>query len=87
VFACLTGLLPCFQPPLSLVTPHAPTPPQKDYVGLVAAEAAYSALLSDTAPVNPAPVDPKNCPTCGGTGRVRTGGDRELDKVPDVQPR
>ena len=61
-------------------------PPQKDYVGVVAAEAAYSALLSGSTPVNPAPVDPKNCPTCRGTGRVRTGDDQNWTKCPTCQP-
>lgn len=62
-------------------------PPKKDYIGMVAAEAAYSALLPRTAPVKPVkPVDPKNCPTCGGTGRVRTGDDQHWTKCPTCQP-
>lgn len=65
LFALLTSLF-------SLVQPYAEAPPQKDYVGLVAAEAAYSALLPDTAPVKPK-VPTKDCTTCKGTGRVPTG--------------
>jgi hypothetical protein len=65
--------------------PHAPTD-SKDYVGVVAAEAAYASFLPKAAPVNPAPVDPKNCPTCGGTGRVRTGDGLGWTKCPTCQP-
>lgn len=47
--------------------------PQTDYIGVVAAEAAYSAALPGSAPVAPKkPVDP-NCKTCDGTGKVRSG--------------
>lgn len=43
-----------------------------DYVGDVAAEAAYSAMLTSAAPSKPK-VPTKDCTTCNGTGRVRTG--------------
>lgn len=77
IVALLTALF-------SLVTPHADTTPKKDYVGLVAAEAAYSALLPDTAPVKPK-VPTKDCKTCNGTGRVRTGDDLNWTKCPDCE--
>jgi hypothetical protein len=60
-------------------------PPKKDYVGMVAAEAAYSALLSDTTPVKPKPVDP-NCPTCKGVGKVPSGDGQGWTKCPTCQP-
>jgi hypothetical protein len=62
------------------------TPPQTDYIGMVAAEAAYAAIVYKTAPVTPKPVDPKNCPTCGGTGRVKTGDGQGWTKCPTCQP-
>jgi len=62
------------------------TTPKKDYIGVVAAEAAYASLIPSTAPVNPKPVDPKNCPTCGGTGKVKTGDDINWTKCPTCQP-
>jgi len=61
--------------------------PRQDYIGVVSAEAAYAALLPRTSPVNPLkPVDPKNCPTCGGTGKVRTGDGINWTKCPTCQP-
>ena len=68
----------------SWAIPHADTTPQKDYVGLAAAEAAYSALLPDAAPVKPK-VPTKDCTTCKGTGRVRTGDDQNWTKCPDCE--
>lgn len=68
----------------SWVLPHADTTPKKDCVGLVAAEAAYSALLPDAAPVKPK-VPTKDCTTCNGTGRVRTGDDQGWTKCPDCE--
>lgn len=64
----------------------APVPPP-DYVGQVAAEAAYSAMLQtaapeedDTRPVNP------DCKTCNGTGRVRSGDGQGWSKCPECFP-
>lgn len=69
---------------LSALTPHGTTATKKDYVGLVAAEAAYSALLPDSAPTKPK-VPTKDCTTCNGTGRVRTGDDQSWTKCPDCE--
>lgn len=56
---------------------------QKDYIGVVAAEAAYVALLPDTAPVAPTPVTPDpNCPTCRGVGKVPSGDGQGWSKCP-----
>jgi hypothetical protein len=69
---------------LSPVVPYAETVPQKDYIGLVAAEAAYSALLPESAPVKPK-VPTKDCKTCNGTGRVRSGDNISWTKCPDCE--
>lgn len=77
-----------FTPPV----PHeaAPPPPPQDYVGMVAAEAAYAALLpGDATPdkPKPGPIDPANCPTCKGTKRVPTGdSNNPWTKCPTCQP-
>lgn len=60
-------------------------PPKKDLVGVVAAEAAYSALRDDSAPVKPK-VPTKDCTTCKGTGKVRSGDGLEWMKCPDCDP-
>lgn len=57
---------------------------QQDYVGVVAAEAAYAALLPDAAPVKPK-VPRKDCKTCKGTGKV-THGDGHSTECPDCDP-
>ena len=70
------------------VVPYAEPAPASDYIGMVAAEAAYAALLPDTARPDkpqPQPVDP-NCPTCKGTGKVRSGDGHEWTKCPTCQP-
>lgn len=55
----------------------------QDYVGQVAAEAAYSALLPSGSPSKPK-VPTKDCTTCNGTGRVRTGdSNHPWTKCPD----
>lgn len=66
------------------VTPHAESP-KKDYVGVVAAEAAYTALLPDKKEVTPnRPIDP-NCQTCHGTGKVKSGDGISWTKCPTCQ--
>lgn len=59
-------------------------PPKQDLVGVVAAEAAYSALKADVVVKKKVPT--KDCTTCKGTGRVRTGDDHEWTKCPDCDP-
>lgn len=54
-----------------------------DYVGRVAAEAAYSSMMPNSVVVKPK-VPTKDCTTCNGTGRVRTGDDNNpWTKCPD----
>lgn len=78
-------LVALFTALFSWTLPHADTTPKKDYVGLVASEAAYSALLPDTAPVKPK-VPTKDCTTCKGTGRVPTGdSNNPWTKCPDCE--
>lgn len=68
-------------------TTYANATPRQNYIGMVSAAAAYASLLPRTAPVTPPkPVDPKNCPTCGGTGRVRTGDGQGWTKCPTCKP-
>lgn len=52
------------------VSSHAA--PEKDYIGMVAAEAAYVALLPDT-PVTKPIIDTKDCKRCDGKGKIPTG--------------
>jgi len=61
-------------------------PPQKDYLGMVAAEVAYASLLPNAPPVKPQPVDPKNCPTCKGAGKVPSGDGQGWTKCPTCTP-
>lgn len=77
----ITFVLSIFSSGLS----HETVPPQKDYIALVASEAAYSALIPETAPVKPK-VPTKDCTTCNGTGRVRTGDNQGWTKCPDCDP-
>lgn len=72
LFALLAFLFPASQ-----VSEH-------DYVGRIAAEAAYSSLLPTAAPSKPK-VPTKDCTTCNGTGRVRTGDDQGWTKCPDCE--
>lgn len=58
--------------------------PQQDYVGMVAAEAAYAALLPNKAAVKPK-VARKDCTTCKGTGRI-TQGDGHETECSDCDP-
>lgn len=60
-------------------------PPKKDFVGVVAAEAAYTAMLPSKKEVTPSkPIDP-NCPTCRGVGKVRSGDGISWTKCPKCQ--
>jgi hypothetical protein len=61
-------------------------PPKKDYIGVVAAEVAYAALLPDAAPVKPL-VDTKDCTRCKGVGKVPTGDDQGWTDCPDCEPK
>ena len=56
-----------------------------DYVGDVAAQAAYASLLQSSGPAKPK-VPTKDCTTCNGTGRIRSGDDLEWLKCPDCDP-
>lgn len=78
---------------LMAMYPQPPQPPevqyaqpqQKDYVAMVAAEAAYTTLLSGTPSKPepaPTPVDPANCSTCKGLGKVPTGDGQGWTKCP-----
>ena len=71
---------------LAPLVPNA-TPPETNYIGMVAAEASYAALLSGTTPVKPAPAKPidPNCPTCHGVGKVKTGDGISWTKCPKCQ--
>ena len=67
--------------------PYAAPAPTEDFVGVVAAEAAYTTLLpSAPNPDTPAPqpIDP-NCPTCKGKGKVPSGDGHEWTKCPTCQ--
>lgn len=57
----------------------------QDYVGRIAAEAAYSALLPDAPTPAKPKVPTKDCKTCNGTGRVRSGDDQGWTKCPDCE--
>ncbi|NDD52614.1 hypothetical protein EBZ39_01830 [bacterium] len=66
------------------LVPHATTQPHKNRVPVVAAEAAYSALIPETTPVKPK-VPRSKCTTCGGTGRVRSGDGQGWTECPDCE--
>jgi len=71
MYELLLWVLSFFTP--AVYTAEAHDAPQTDYVGMVAAEAAYSAALPGSAPVAPKkPIDP-NCKTCQGKGKVPSG--------------
>jgi hypothetical protein len=57
---------------------------ETDYVGRIAAEAAYANLLPSATPAKPK-VPTKDCTTCNGTGRIRTGDDQNWTKCPDCE--
>lgn len=69
-----------------IFTPLMPdAAPKQDYVGVVAAEAAYTAMAPEREVVKPK-VPTKDCKTCGATGRVRTGDNQGWTKCPDCDP-
>lgn len=62
-------------------------PPKKDYIGMVAAEVAYAALLPDS-PVNKPLVDTKDCARCNRTGKIPTGdSNHPWTDCPDCEPK
>lgn len=65
----------------------AATADTPDYVGQVAAEVAYSAARVESDPAPKPKVDTKDCTTCNGTGRVRTGDGQGWTKCPDCEPK
>jgi len=58
---------------------------QEDYIGMLAAEAAYAAVAVDAAPVKPK-IPTKDCTKCDGTGKVRTGDGLSWMPCPDCDP-
>jgi hypothetical protein len=69
---------------LALLAPAALIQPA-DYVGRVAAEAAYASLRPTATPTKPK-VPRSECKTCDGTGRVRSGDGQGWTKCPDCEP-
>lgn len=69
---------------LSLFAAAAPADP--NFVPAVAAEAAYASLIYVAPATAPKP-DTKDCKTCKGTGRVRSGDDQGWTKCPDCENR
>lgn len=67
-----------------LLTPVTAAPPHKDYIGTLSAEMAYVSV-QPAKPLTPKPINPADCKTCKGTGRVRTGDDQSWTKCPDCQ--
>jgi hypothetical protein len=57
---------------LLALTATTTAPAKNDFVGVIAANAAYAALAPDAAPVKPL-VDTKDCKRCNGTGKIPTG--------------
>lgn len=70
---------------LSPVMPYAEPAPKTDYIAVAASEAAYSALLPESAPVKPK-VPTKDCTKCNGRGEVPTGdSNHPWTKCPDCE--
>ena len=67
-----------------LLAPAAPETPKSYYVGVVAAEAAYTDLLPEQAVDNR--VDQKDCTVCNGSGRVRSGDGQGWTKCSNCKP-
>jgi hypothetical protein len=69
-----------------LFTPVLPdAQPKPDYVGPIAAEAAYTSMAPEKEVVKPK-VPTKDCKTCNGTGKVKTGDGQGWTKCPDCDP-
>jgi cytochrome c5 len=85
MYEFLLWLASLFAPTLP---PPPPAPPVKaqDCVGLVAAEAAYSAAIPSKE-VEKERVWQDECETCNKTGMVRSGDDQGWSKCPDCKPR
>lgn len=72
---------------LALVPVTHAEPPKKDFVGVVAAEVAYAAMLPDT-PVTKPLVDTKDCDRCNRTGKIPTGdSNHPWTDCPDCEPK
>lgn len=81
MFAWLTSLLTFFAGLFSAAAPA----PEHDYGPEVSVEMAYSALMPRPVVTKPK-VPQKDCKTCNGTGRVRSGDDQGWTKCPDCEP-
>lgn len=68
----------------SVFTPLAGADTQQDYVGVLAAEAAYASLIPAKEVTPDRPIDP-NCGTCKGTGKVPSGDGQGWTKCPTCQ--
>jgi ribosomal protein L37AE/L43A len=77
MFDWLLALLPAAQPAL---------PPQKDYVGVLAAETAYVSMAAEKPEEKPL-IDTKDCKRCNGLGKIRTGDDINWTDCPDCEPK
>lgn len=86
MYEFLMWLAAFFAPVLAPVQVPYAEQPKRDYIGLVAAEAAYAAALPTATPEKPVvPPDP-NCKTCKGTGKVKSGDGLGWSKCPTCQP-
>lgn len=83
MYEFLLWLAALFAPAPAPVTYAEPV--KRDYIGMVAAEAAYSAALPTRAPEKPL-VNPKDCKNCNGTGKVPSGDGQGWSKCPVCQP-
>jgi hypothetical protein len=62
-------------------------PPKQDFVGVIAANAAYAGLAPD-APVTKPLVDTKDCKRCNGSGKIPTGdSNHPWTDCPDCEPK
>lgn len=77
-----TFFAPVALPPTGIEAAEAIT---ADYIGVVAAEAAYSAALPK-APTIKKLVPQADCPRCKGKGKVPSGDRQDWTKCPDCTP-